>query len=396
MDPDGSIYFLINFIISVIVCLYIAETRVDEDYDDYEIGVSSNLISAGLLFLANFGAMFYFALPRFTVLWQYILGALFVLFAVVVPYCIGIAEHDKMSFVEKMLKPVITVLNYSVTIVARIPVVIVFKLFKLNTSTEVTQEDVMELVEDASDELIDDERKEMIENIFELDDISVSEIMKHRTDVLAVNEDDSCEQAIDKMQEKGFSRVPIYSNTIDTVTGVLYAKDLLSVIGDKEKMLMPVKTFARKAMFVPKSCSANDLLVQFKVKRTQMAIVVDEYGGTSGIITMEDILEEIVGNIQDEYDNEDEEFQKIDDNTYVFKAYLNIYDAMEMFDIDIEEDEEDFDTVGGMIIDNLARIPEQDENAVVEYKGVKFTVLEVEDRRIVKVRAEKIKEITEE
>lgn len=396
MDPDGSIYFLINFIISVIVCLYIAETRVDEDYDDYEIGVSSNLISAGLLFLANFGAMFYFALPRFTVLWQYTLGALFVLFAVVVPYCIGIAEHDKMSFVEKMLKPVITVLNYSVTIVARIPVVIVFKLFKLNTSTEVTQEDVMELVEDASDELIDDERKEMIENIFELDDISVSEIMKHRTDVLAVNEDDSCEQAIDKMQEKGFSRVPIYSNTIDTVTGVLYAKDLLSVIGDKEKMLMPVKTFARKAMFVPKSCSANDLLVQFKVKRTQMAIVVDEYGGTSGIITMEDILEEIVGNIQDEYDNEDEEFQKIDDNTYIFKAYLNIYDAMEMFDIDIEEDEEDFDTVGGMIIDNLARIPEQDENAVVEYKGVKFTVLEVEDRRIVKVRAEKIKEITEE
>ncbi len=144
MDPDGSIYFLINFIISVIVCLYIAETRVDEDYDDYEIGVSSNLISAGLLFLANFGAMFYFALPRFTVLWQCIIGALFVLFAVVVPYCIGIAEHDKMSFVEKLLKPVITVLNYSFTIVARIPVVIVFKLFKLNTSTEVTQEVVFE------------------------------------------------------------------------------------------------------------------------------------------------------------------------------------------------------------------------------------------------------------
>lgn len=399
MDPDGSILFIINFIISVIVCLYIAETRVDEDYDDYEIGVSPSLISAGTLFLLNFGVLSFFALPKFELLWQCILGTLFVLFGVVTPYCIGIAEHDKMSFVEKILKPIIMVLNYSLTYIISLPVIAIFKIFKLKTESKVTQEDVMELVEDASDELIDDERKEMIENIFELDDIAVSEIMKHRTDVLAVNENDSCAKAIEKMQEKGFSRIPIYSGTIDTVTGLLYAKDLLSVAGDKAKMEMPVKAFARKAMFIPKTCSANELLLQFKIKRMQMAIVIDEYGGTSGIITMEDILEEIVGNIQDEYDNEDEEYQKIDDNTYIFKASLNIYDAMELFDIDIEEDEEeeeDFDTVGGMIIDILARIPEENENAVVEYKGVKFTVLSVADRRIVSVKAEKeIEEIEE-
>ena len=152
-------------------------------------------------------------------------------------------------------------------------------------------------------------------------------------------------------------------------------------------------------MFVPKSCLANDLLVQFKLKRMQMAVVVDEYGGTSGIITMEDILEEIVGNIQDEYDNEEEEFQKIDDNTVVCLASADIEDAFEalgMEEITGDMEDEGYETVGGLIINRLARIPEQGEEASVEYMGVKFTALEVADRRIVKVRAEKITEQTEE
>lgn len=399
MDPDGTIYFLINFILSVLLCLYIAAVRRSEDYDDYKIGVSNSLISALLLCMVNIGLFTGFVMPRFDLQWKCIFGALFVFFGTFMPYCIGLAQYEKLGAVKKLLNPVVTVMNYTITFIVTLPVIGVFKAFKLNTKEEATQEDVMELVEDVSEDIIDEEQKEMIENIFELGEITVSEIMTHRTEVFAVDGEDSCGDIIEKMKEEGFSRIPVYSGTIDTITGVLYAKDLLGAIGNEEKLSAPVNTIARKAMFVPKSCLANDLLVQFKLKRMQMAVVVDEYGGTSGIITMEDILEEIVGNIQDEYDNEEEEFQKIDDNTVVCLASADIEDAFEalgMEEIAGDMEDEDYETVGGLIINRLARIPEQGEEASVEYMGVKFTALEVADRRIVKVRAEKITEQTEE
>ena len=349
--------------------------------------------------MVNLGLFAGLVMPRFDMQWKCIFGALFVFLGTFLPYSIGIAQHEKLDAVKKLLSLLITLLNYTITFVITLPIVAVFRIFKLNTKEEATQEDVMELVEDVSEDIIDEEQKEMIENIFELGEITVSEIMTHRTEVFAVDGEDSCADIIEKMKAEGFSRIPVYSNTIDTITGILYAKDLLGVIGNEEKLNAPVKTIERKAMFVPKSCLANDLLVQFKLKRTQIAVVVDEYGGTSGIITMEDILEEIVGNIQDEYDNEEEEFQKIDDNTIVCIASLRIEDAFEA--LGMEEtaetmDDEDYDTVGGLIINKLARIPEQGEDAFVEHMGVKFTVLDVADRRIVKVKAEKITEETEE
>lgn len=395
MDPDGTIYFAINLIISILLCLYIASSRIDEDFEDFEIGMSKSLISALILLIANVGVFSALVLPKFTLVFRCVFGALFILLGVVLPYCVGIAKHENAEGFKKILNPVITLLNYTVTAVLVLPVMAVFKLFKLKPETVVTQEDVMELVEDASDEIIDDERKEMIENIFELSDINVGEIMTHRTEVFAIDQEEICKDVINDVRCEGFSRIPVYSNNIDTVTGVLFAKDLLNVIDDEKKLNQPVKSIARKAMFVPQSCAANDLLVQFKLKRMQMAVVVDEYGGTSGIVTMEDVLEEIVGNIQDEYDNEEEEFTKVSDTVYILSGTMNIDDALEIFDKERSEEEEqneDYDTVSGMIIDNLARIPENGENASVEYNGILFTVMAVEDRRITKVKAEKLAE----
>jgi len=312
---------------------------------------------------------------------------------------VGLAMHEKLGAVKKMLSPVLAVLNYTVTLVITAPIVVIFRLFKLETVEEATQEDVMELVEDVSEDIIDDEQKEMIENIFELGEQTVNDIMTHRTEVFAVNQEDSCGEVIEKIKDEGFSRIPVYNETIDTITGILYVKDLLGVIGDEEKLSQPVKTLARKAMFVPKSCLADDLLVQFKLKRTQLAVVVDEYGGTSGIVTMEDVLEEIVGNIQDEYDDEEEEFRKIDENTIVGKASIEIEEAFEALgleDVAAELEDEGYDTVGGLIINKLARIPEQGEKASVEFMGVKFTALEVADRRIIKIKAEKLEDTDEE
>ena len=394
MDPDGTVYFFINLIISLILCLYIAVTIKTEDSED-RIGISKNLISAFLLFMANFGFMAAIVFPGSDVVRLCVFGALFVFCGVFIPFCIGLAKFEELGGITQLLKPVILVLNYTVTLVVSLPIMLIFKAFKLNTETEVTQEDVMELVEDASDDLIDDEQKEMIENIFEFGDLTASDIMTHRTEVFAVNSESSCGDVISLVKAEGFSRVPVYTGTIDTITGVLFVKDLLGVMGDEDKINAPVSSLARKPMFVPKSCPADDLLVQFKAKRTQMAVVVDEYGGTSGIVTMEDILEEIVGNIQDEFDNEEEEFQKIDDNTVICQSYYDIEDLMELFGFEEQAAEiadEDYDTVGGLIMNRLARIPEADENAVVEYLGIRFTVLEVADRRIIKVKAEKIAE----
>ena len=400
MDPDGTVYLLINFIVNVVLCLYLAAQQDEEDRGNDTIGVSLCNVSAIILLIVNLGFASYYAMPKFSLLWQCVLGALFIFLGVFTPYCVGLAKKDSLGGLISVLNPVIKILNFTVTAAITLPVAVIFKLFRLKAETEVTQEDVMELVEDASDDIIDDEQKEMIENIFEFSDMTAGEIMTHRTEVFAVNGDESCTDVLHKIKEEGFSRVPVYTETIDTITGILFVKDLLGVIGNDEKLNAPVSSIARKPMFVPKSCPADELLVQFKSKRMQMAVVVDEYGGTSGIVTMEDILEEIVGNIQDEYDNEEEEFQKIDDNTIICNASFDIEDALELFGFDEEIAEvadADYDTVGGLIMNELARIPEEGENAVVEYMGVRFTVLEVADRRIIKVKAERLlSEETEE
>ena len=399
MDPDGTIYFLINLIISVIVCLYIAAARRSEEIDDFEIGLSKSFVSACVIFMANLGFFAGVVMPKFNLQRKCIFGALFVFLGTFVPYCVGLAQHEKLGFVKKLLNPVVTVLNYTVTAVITAPITVIFRVFKLKTQVEATQEDVMELVEDVSEDIIDEDQKEMIENIFELGELTVSDIMTHRTEVFAVNQDDTCGEAIEKVKNEGFSRIPVYNETIDTITGVLFVKDLLGVIDSEEKLAMPVKDIARKAMFVPKSCLADDLLVQFKLKRMQLAVVVDEYGGTSGIVTMEDILEEIVGNIQDEYDDEEEEFRKIDEKTIICQASLDIEEAFEalgMEEVNEGLEDEGYDTLGGLIINKLARIPEHGEKASVEYMGVKFTALEVADRRIIKVKAEKIEKTPEE
>jgi len=319
-------------------------------------------------------------------------GFLFIMFGVILPFCLGLANREKFSRFGEIGSAVIGVISATVTKIVTLPTFIIFRLFRLDADDEVTQEDVMDMVEDADEDEIDDDQKEMIENIFELDEMTAGDIMTHRTEVLAFSGKEKCRDILDTAIKSGFSRIPVYDGTIDTIVGFIYAKDLLSVVGDTRKMDMPVRRFIRKAMYVPERCAARELLVQFKKKHTQIAVVVDEYGGTSGIVTMEDILEEIVGSIQDEYDNEEELYTQNEDGSYTVQASMELDDLLELFDIERteeEEDEDDFDSVGGLIISKLERIPTQDEQPVVEYRNLLFTVLKVEDRRIVKVRAER-------
>lgn len=252
----------------------------------------------------------------------------------------------------------------------------------------VTEEEIRMMVTVGEEKgAIEQSEKDMINNIFEFDDRNVSEVMTHRTDMTAVPKDVTIDRIVAIAIETGFSRIPVYDEDIDDIMGIVYVKDLLCLIGTPG-VDFDAQKYMRPALFVPESMSCVDLFAQFKQKKVMVAIVVDEYGGTAGIASMEDLLESIVGNIQDEYDDEDEEICKMSDGVYTLDGAVSIEDVERLFDIELDEDSE-YDTIGGLLIEKLERIPSPHEHPALELSGVRFTVLLVEDRRIARIRAEK-------
>lgn len=262
-----------------------------------------------------------------------------------------------------------------------------FRLRRLSAASPVTEEEILDLVDDAEEgAFIDETQKEMISAVFELDDLEAGEIMTHRTEMEAVEETTPARQMIAVALEKGFSRFPVYRKNLDDVVGILHIKDLLVLVDQPGNEEAPVSRYMRSAMFVPESCHARELLLEFKQKHTQIAVVVDEYGGTAGMITMEDILEEIVGSIQDEFDNEEEELTAVEGG-FETDGATDLDDVFEEFGLEPPEraEDEDFDSIGGMILQRLGRFPAPSEEIVVTYGGVEFTVLASGERRIERV-----------
>ena len=254
---------------------------------------------------------------------------------------------------------------------------------------EMTPEDLMNIVEEAADpDSIDSQQKEMIVNIFELADLNAGDIMTHRTDLIALEENEPCRKAIRLSLENGTSRMPVYKKNIDEVVGILHVKDLLAMLENPEWVEQPVSQWMRPVMFVPESCPSRDLLIEFRKKHNQVAIVVDEYGGTAGLVSMEDILEEIVGNIQDEFDNEEELLVPCEGG-FVADGSADVedlFDAMELEMPEDDDDDEENNSVGGLVADKLGRIPKQGETPSIDWGGIRFEVLDADDRRIRKVR----------
>ncbi len=260
--------------------------------------------------------------------------------------------------------------------------------WKQRREQDVTEEDVLELVDTAEEQdVIDENQKEMISNIFEFDDVTAADVMTHRTDLIAVPEGTLLTEAARIAGEEGFSRLPVYQKTLDNITGILYIKDLLFLVQDQTEGNSPVQQYMRPAMFVPEACRAGELLRDFKRKHTQIAVVVDEYGGTGGLVTMEDILEEIVGNIQDEFDDEEEQMTPCE-NGYECDGALQLEELLAAFDLEMpaQEDDEEFETVSGLITQRLGKIPMAGESVNMNWGGVHFEVLQVDARRIIRVR----------
>lgn len=256
----------------------------------------------------------------------------------------------------------------------------------------ITEEELRMLV-DVSEETggIEQTEREMINNIFEFDDRTAGEIMTHRTDMICVEKDATLQEIVELSKKKGYSRMPVVDEGIDDISGILCVKDLLPLMLDtKARNRFRVSRFKRPVLFIPESTRCHDLFAQLNAAKTQIAIVVDEYGGTSGLITMEDLLESIVGNIQDEYDNEIAEATAITTDSYTLDGDIDLEEVEHLFDCDLEEYiEEDYETLGGLMIGLLDRIPHMDEHPTVTIGGVEFTVEKANERQILTISARK-------
>lgn len=262
-----------------------------------------------------------------------------------------------------------------------------------NKAAEGISEEDIRLMVDTGNEMgtIEMSEREMINNVFEFDDRTVDAVMTHRTEICAARIDQSLSDVLSLVIEEGFSRIPIYKDDIDDIVGVVYAKDLLRFVGDCDFSNKPLAEHMHSVIYVPESTRCRMLFKQFKESKQHMAVIVDEYGGTAGIATMEDLIESIVGDIQDEYDSEEEEIARLEDGSISFDGGVSIEKVEELFDIDLDADE-DTDTLGGLVINLLGRIPEDGEQPSVTVDGVLFAVTKIEERRIVRILAQRVPE----
>ena len=253
---------------------------------------------------------------------------------------------------------------------------------------QVTEEEIRMLVDEGEESgAIDESEKKMINSIFEFDDRDVTEVMTHRTEVNAIPVTATLPEAVDLAMASGNTRLPVYEDGIDRICGILYAKDLLQFLTAPERFSM--RGVMRAPLYVPESAHCSDVFRLMQRRRTQIAVVVDEYGGTYGIVTMEDLLETIVGSIEDEYDDEQPEARRLDADTWIFEASAGLSQAEMLLDIRFP-DESEADTIGGFLTEQLGGIPRGEAPQTVRVGDVEFSVERVGDRRIDAVRAHRI------
>lgn len=333
-----------------------------------------------------------------TVIITIILSYFSLVFGELVPKQIGMKKSEEISFaivniligVRKFCAPFVMLLSASTNVIVR--------LFGINPDDHertVTEEEILMMVDVGGEKgVIEKSEREMIENIFEFGDTTASEVMTHRTEMFAIECNESLEKVVELSVEEGYSRIPIYEEDFDTILGVVYVKDLLKYVKDGLPDDVKIKDLIRPTYYIPECKKLSELFTEMSEKKISLAIVVDEYGGTSGLITMEDILESIVGSIQDEFDDEEEEISKVSDNCFTVDGTTSIDEISDLLGVEFPEG--DYDTVAGYIVTRLGRIPSADDHPAINYENITFTVEQVEDRRISKVLVVKEPEAAEE
>ncbi|WP_456278504.1 hemolysin family protein [Bacillus sp. AK128] len=288
-----------------------------------------------------------------------------------------------LTILSKVSSPFVKLLTLSTNSIVR--------LFGVDPHAEdenVTEEEIRMMVDVGKEKgTIQENEKIMINNIFEFDDKYVSDIMTHRTNIVAISKHSSLNETIQVANLEKFTRIPVYGDNLDHIIGILHAKDLIQFANKGDDTTFNLLELIREPHYVPASKRIDELLKEMQKNNTHIAIVIDEYGGTDGLVTIEDVLEEIVGNIFDEYDEpemDDQEIKMIDANTYMIIGTTNLYDVREVLKVNLPLDE--FDTLSGFFLGQLGYIPSQDERPTVEYENVLFSIEELDEKRITKIK----------
>ena len=318
-----------------------------------------------------------------------ILSFFTLVFGELVPKRMAMKYYEKIAYGTIGVIRVISIVTAPFVKILTLVTNFVSKIFGVSENEEeiVTEEEIKMMIDEGEEKgTIQEDEKEMIHNIFEFNDITVSEVMTHRTDVYAVDINSNIDDILKELGEYKYSRIPVYDEEIDDIKGILFIKDLLKYVNSKKNV--KIKNIMREAYFVSENKPINELFKDLQKNKMQMAIVIDEYGGTAGVVTMEDLLEEIVGNIFDEYDEVENEYEKIDDNTFLLSGSISISELKRIMQVDIKEG--DYDTLSGYLLELLGRVPKDDEKPIIETDKIIYKIEEYEDKRILWVKACKI------
>lgn len=285
-----------------------------------------------------------------------------------------------LTLLSKISAPFVRLLTGSTNVLVRL-----FGMDPHANKDEVTEEEIRMMVDVGNESgAIQEDEKMMINNIFDLDNKSVSDIMIHRSHVVAIPKEIKLKELAHLINTEKYTRFPVYDGDIDNIIGVLHAKDIIQFIERDDPDAFDLQEIIRKPYFIPTSKRVDDLFKEFQKHHVHLAIAIDEYGGTAGIVTTEDMLEEIVGSIVDEYDEEEKEIERIDEHTLLMKGSISLQVLNSILKADFQTD--DYGTLNGFLISQLGRIPHKGERPVIEYEGITFQVLEVNEKRISKVK----------
>ncbi len=289
-------------------------------------------------------------------------------------------------FLAKITSPFVKLLSGSTNILVKI-----FGLDKKNTEETISKEEIKSLVEAGRQYgVINETEKQMINSIFAFDDKLAKEVMTPRTDVFLININTPYDKLMNKLLEEKYSRIPVYEKDNDNIIGILYMKDLFIETHKNKVENIDIRKMLHAPYFVPETKNIDELFKELQTTRNHMAVLIDEYGGFSGIATIEDLIEEVMGEIDDEYDDDEPDIKKIDNDTFVVNGSISVDNVNSQLNLKLAS--EDSDTIGGFVVDLLGHIPRNGEQKSVNYKNIIFRIEEVKDRRIEKIKVCMIKE----
>lgn len=324
-----------------------------------------------------------------------VLSFISLVFGELVPKRIALQNTQKFAlkvikpvyFISKIMKPFVSLLSITTNTILKI-----LKIPVTGVEEKVTLEEIRTVIQVGQEQgIINPSEREMIDSIIKFDDKFAEEIMTARTEVFMIDINTPVNEYIDEMLELKYSRIPIYDEYIDNIIGVLYIKDYLLESYKVGFENVDIKKIMKPAYFIPESKNINDLFLELQSNRMHFAILIDEYGGFSGIVTMEDLIEEIVGDIDDEYDHDEPDLKKVDDYTYYARGSISIKELNSALNTKFDEFNDDYDTLAGLLIYKLGYIPCNKDKKSIKINNIIFNILEIEDKKIEKVKIKIIK-----